>query len=259
MILYCYVSLKSFVEMWGDSAGGVSTVLLPAIELMHSVQEDAVDYGLSVLRESIGVYERQKGIPAEQSKRAMPFFREDSRLLVGPEMGMYILPLYERPDLPAGDGEPTLVLELDYTAVGEHCLFENLFLLRCKYDRELAVQAFLERLETEYDTFFFDEEHTGFTPDSRFFSLLCNACLEVRDPALAGEKEWRLAGLRSPEDVLYRYHGGDLVPYLPISLPIDSLKHIYLKDFKEQPLLQGTLIGFLKSKGLPAEELLNLS
>ena len=37
------------------------------------------------------------------------------------------------------------------------------------------------------------------------------------------------------------------------------LKRVYLEDFRRQPLLFGTLNGFLKSKGLPAEQLLNLS
>lgn len=259
MVLYYYVSLKSFVEMWEEKSGATSSFMLPAIELMHRVQEEEVEYGLSVLRESIGLYEEQNHIPVELSKKEMPFYRQDSRSLVGPEMGMYIVPLYERPDLSFPCEGPGLVLELDYSALGEHCLFENLFLLRCKYNRKPVVEEFLVKLETEYDKFFFDEEHTGFTADSRFFSMLCNACMEVRDPALEPEKEWRLAGLKSPDEVVYRYMQEDLLPYFPISLPADCLKRIYLRDLKEHPLLHGTLINFLKSKGLPTEQLLGLS
>ena len=81
---------------------------------MHIVPQEEIEYGLSLLRESIGLYEERKGIPVEKSKKAMPFFRQDSRMLVGPEIGMYVIPLYEEPGEPAQSAEPSLVLELDY-------------------------------------------------------------------------------------------------------------------------------------------------
>ena len=218
---------------------------------MHIVPQEEIEYGLSLLRESIGLYEERKGIPVEKSKKAMPFFRQDSRMLVGPEIGMYVIPLYEEPGEPAQSAEPSLVLELDYQSLGELCLFENYSLLSCFHR--------FGRRADKYDTFFFDEEHTGFTPDSRFFSMLCNACLEVKQPSSVGDKEWRLASLQATDEVLYRYEHGNLIPYVPISMPVDCLKRVYLEDFRRQPLLFGTLNGFLKSKGLPAEQLLNLS
>ncbi len=259
MVLYCSVSLGSFVESLEKTAGLGSFFTIPAIGLMHLVPPEEIEYGLSLLRESIGLYEERLGIPAEKSKKAMPFFRQDSRMLVGPEIGMYVIPLYEKPGEPTPSAGPSLVLELDYRSLGELCLFENYSLLSCKYEKEPVLDHFAAQLEREYDTFFFDEEHTGFTHGSRFFSMLCGACLEVRPPSLMGEKEWRLALLRSPEEASYRYERGSLIPYVPVSLPIECLKRIYLEDFRRQPLLFGTLNGFLKSKGLPAEQLLNLS
>lgn len=232
---------------------------IPAIGLMHLVPQEEIEYGLSLLRESIALYEEWKGIPAEKSKRTMPFFRQDSRMLVGPEIGMYVIPLYEKPGEPVQSAEPSLVLELDYRSLGELCLFENYSLLSCKYEKESVLDHFTTQLEKEYDTFFFNEEHTGFTPDSRFFSMLCEACLEVRPPSAVADKEWRLSLLRSPEEVNYRYERGGLIPYVPVSLPVECLKRVYLEGFQRQPLLFGTLNGFLKSKGLPAEQLLNLS
>lgn len=89
--------------------------------------------------------------------------------------------------------------------------------------------------------------------------MLCNACLEVKQPSSVGNKEWRLASLQATDEVLYRYEHGNLIPYVPISMPVDCLKRVYLEDFRRRPLLFGTLNGFLKSKGLPAEQLLNLS
>lgn len=262
MVLHCKVSLSTFIDCLEKTSGFASTFTLPAIGLMHLVSQEEIEYGLSLLRESIGLYEERKGIPLENSKKAIPFFRQDSRMLVGPEIGMYIIPLYEKAgktDVPGRDIEPSLILELDYRSLGELCLFENYSLLSCKYEKEPVLNHFTTRLEKEYDTFFFDEEHTGFTPDSRFFSMLCEACLEVKRPVSAGSKEWRLVTLEPPEKVSYRYEGGQLLPYVPISFPIECLKSIYLEDYKEHPLLFGTLNGFLKSKGLPAEDLLNLS
>ena len=50
------------------------------------------------------------------------------------------------------------------------------------------------------------------------------------------------------DEVLYRYEHGNLIPYIPVSLPVDCLKRVYLEDFRRRPLLFGTLNGFLKSK-----------
>ena len=110
---------------------------------MHIVPQEEIEYGLSLLRESIGLYEERKGIPVEKSKKAMPFFRQDSRMLVGPEIGMYVIPLYEEPGEPAQSAEPSLVLELDYQSLGELCLFENYSLLSCKYEN--TIPSFLMR------------------------------------------------------------------------------------------------------------------
>lgn len=82
-------------------------------------------------------------------------------MLVGPEIGMYVIPLYEKPGEPARSAEPSLVLELDYQSLGELCLFENYSLLSCKYEKEPILNHFTAQLEKEYDTFFFDEEHTA--------------------------------------------------------------------------------------------------
>lgn len=254
--------MSTFVDSLEKTSGLASSFTLPAIGLTHLVSLEEIEYGLSLLRDSIGLYEERKGVSPEDSKKAIPFFRQDSRMLVGPEIGMYVIPLYEKPDIRGGVGrtiEPSIVLELDYLSLGELCLFENYSLLSCKYEREPVLNHFTAQLEKEYDTFFFDEEHTGFTPDSRFFSLLCEACLEVKPPASTVSKEWRLALFKSPEEVSYRYEGGELLPYVPVALPIECLKSVYLEDYKERPLLFGTLNGFLKSKGLPAEDLLNLS
>ena len=208
---------------------------------MHIVPQEEIEYGLSLLRESIGLYEERKGIPVEKSKKAMPFFRQDSRMLVGPEIGMYVIPLYEKPGEPARYAEPSLLLELDYQSLGELCLFENYSLLSCKYEKEPILNHFTAQLEKEYDTFFFDEEHTGFTPDSRFFSMLCNACLEVKQPSSVGDKEWRLASLQATDEVLYRYEHGNLIPYVPISMPGRfPATALIIRDFERFLEKQGT-------------------
>lgn len=155
MVLYCRVSLNAFVESFRTTSGPDSFFTLPAKGLMHIVPQEEIEYGLSLLRESIGLYEERKGIPVEKSKKAMPFFRQDSRMLVGPEIGMYVIPLYEEPGEPARSAEPSLVLELDYQSLGELCLFENYSLLSCKYEKEPILNHFTAQLEKEYDTFFF--------------------------------------------------------------------------------------------------------
>lgn len=250
--------MQTFVSAFQQTKGVDTTFMLPAKGLMHIVSEEEIDYGLSLLREAIVSYERSAGIPIEHSKAQMPLFRANTRQLVGPEMSAYVLPLYEQMIERPLEGEPTLILSLDYQALGEHCLYNDYSLVRCKTEKESIIRHFMDQLTTEYDQFFYDEEHTGFTPTSRFFSLMCNACIEAKRPQSVALNEWSLTALRFSDEVNYRLDANNLVPYWPIELPISCLKQIYLEDFKKQPLLYGTLNGFLKSKRLPAEQLLNL-
>lgn len=259
MKLYHQLSLESFMKGW-ETGASCRDFYLPAVQLMHAVPEEQYAYGLSLLRRAIGLYEEKKGIPAEKSKKEMPFFREHSRMLVGPEVELYILPFYSEAssfsvDSPVA-GEDRITLTFDYEALTAYCLSENMFLIRCKYGEEQIVQTFTEQMEREYDKFFYDDEHTGFTRDSRFFSMLCNAVLEVREAAYASEEEWRLAFFKSPEEVDYRYVDGDLQPYFRLSLPLTALLQIRLENYKEKPLLFGALAGFLKSKGISPERYL---
>lgn len=307
MIINHTLPLETFMEGWNTNDAGVS-FSLPAVHLMYAAPPVQYEYGLSLLRKAIALYEEKKGIPPQRSKRDMPFFRTNSRMLVGPEVELYILPFYE--NLPSPDasvhsekkadrfeedtdhfekdaetGEkaksskvteipnlpsslafsyaqsdcrgPWITLKLDADQLAYHCLSENLFFLRCKYEEEITVQTFVAQLEREYDKFFYDEEHTGFTADSRFFSLLCNAVLEVGLPASAPEKEWRLAVFKSPEEVEYRYANGKLLPYFEIPIPLNSILQIHLNDYRTDPLLYGALAGFLKSKGLPPQQYLD--
>ena len=65
MVLYCRVSLNAFVESFRTTSGPDSFFTLPAKGLMHIVPQEEIEYGLSLLRESIGLYEERKGIPVE--------------------------------------------------------------------------------------------------------------------------------------------------------------------------------------------------
>lgn len=269
MELYQRMALETFVKGW-ERGGGDELPTLPAVHLMHAVPSREIDYGLSLLRRAIGAYEKKKGIPAGASKREMPFFRENRRMLVGPEVELYTVPLYadkgtvERAGaaawsatgLSSSSEGPEVILTFDYDKLLRHCLLENRFLIGCKYDPDQVSATFEAQLEKEYDKFFYDAEHTGFATGSRFFSLLCNACLEVKEACFAAEREWRMALLCAPEEAEYRYVGGKLIPYVPVSIPKDSLVEIELPGYRQEPLAYGALAGFLRKVALPPERYL---
>ena len=181
-------------------------------------------------------------------------------MLIGPEMELYKFSFYENetvlPEKVQSAGQPYLRLSFDYEQLAEHCLFENIFLVRCKYDEKQILDNFITQMDREYDKFFFDEEHSGFTADSRFFSLLCNACLEVEEPLSASEKEWRLAVLRSPSEASYRYDNGQLLPSVPISLPLSVIRRVALLNSEKEGLNFSALAGFMQRIGLPPERYL---
>ncbi len=255
MELYSSIALDNFVDL----INGFSTsekFNIKAFNLLHTIPEKEYMYGLSLLRRAISLYEDEKNIPIEKSKKDMPFFRDNSRMLVGPEIGLFTITFNESP-ISLKSLNPVLSLSWDYEKLTENCLLENIFMVRCKYDTDKIIHTFKNQLEREYDKFFFDDEHTGFKTDSRFFSMLCNACLEVRKPKKAEEKEWRLLELKPYEEAFYHYEDNTLTPYVPITLPKDCLKQITLLNAPENPLLYGTLAGFLKRVGLSPEIYLN--
>lgn len=259
MHLYTYVSIKSFIE--GCKASDSDPVLTLQIpNMMYSAQEYETEYGLSLLRQAIGLYEKKNNIAPDQSKQAMPFFRKNRKMLVGPEMEMYALSLFESQTVPhslkLGHSYPYVRLMLDYQLLGEYCLSQNMYLLRCKYDKEKNLQTFADQMEQEYNKFFYDDEHTGFTSDSRLFSMLCNACLEVRNPHFISEKEWRIVSFHTPSDVSYLLVDGQLIPSVTISIPFGCIRQIALQNRNENKLTYSALAGFLQQIGLMPEHYL---
>ncbi len=253
MILNTYIPLRSFINGWSRNKTDIKLVL-SAVNLMHTFSFE--DYGLGLLRRAIGLYEQKMNIHPDNSKQAIPFFRENRRMLVGPEMEMYIISMYENDLVPLYlqmADSPILKISLDYESLAEYCLLENLYLIRCKYDEELSLQTFVKQLEREYDKFFFDEEHTGFTADSRFFSMLCNACMEVKRPEKMEEKEWNVALFRHPSEAEYGFVEGKLTPFISIPVPVNCIKRISLLNKDGDILSFSALAGFLQSKGLAPE------
>ena len=237
MDLYSYVSIESFVRGCKESkTPGTFTLHVP--NLLYAKSDEIIGYGLSLLRRSIVLHEEQKGIGPELSKQNIPFFRENRRMLIGPE------------------DTSCLRLTFDYGALGEYSLSEEKYLLRCKYNEEENLNAFVSQMRREYDKFFYDEEHTGFKRDSRFFSMLCNACLEVREPCWASEQEWRLVQFCDPVEAGYDFIGANLVPYVDYAIPFGCLRRIALMNLSENSLTYSALAGFLQSIGLAPDRYL---
>ncbi len=256
MELYSYLTLESFLDASNVSNSRSLRLQLP--NLMYAFSEDKIYYGLSLLRRSIQRYEEIHYISKEDSKREIPFFRNRRKMLIGPEMEMYACSLYETPSLPHDLEQDTLLMKitLDYEALAEYCLTENCNLVRCKYDAEKCIDNFISQLDVEYDKFFYTEEHTGFKTDSRFFSMLCNASLEIVDSRYEKEKEWRLMQFCPPEDASYHITGNELLPYIQISIPYDCIKNIELLDWENHKSTYAALAGLMQRIGLPPERYL---
>lgn len=252
MELYQYLTIETFFRILKQSKNS-EYYILPAMNLMHLLSEEEYMYGLSLLREAFILYEKENNIYEVESKSSMPFFRENSRVLVGPEVGLFIIPLFgskESKESSLSIKDQTVSITWDYNKLAEHCLLENIFLVKGKYEKEQVIENFRKQLEVEYDKIFFNEEYTGFTSDSRFFSMLCNACLEVIKPCKKTENEWRIVMIKSLSEADFSYQSDQLFPFVSIEIPKDCLKEIKLLEYEKDPLLYGTFAGFLKSEGL---------
>ena len=248
MDLYSYVSIESFVRGCKESkTPGTFTLHVP--NLLYAKSDEVIGYGLSLLRRSIVLHEEQKGIGPELSKQNIPFFRENRRMLIGPEVEMYALSLYQNLEIPSSVKEKDtscLRLTFDYGALGEYSLSEEKYLLRCKYNEEENLNVFVSQMKWEY----------GFKRDSRFFSMLCNACLEVREPRWVSEQEWRLVQFCDPVEAEYDFIGANLVPYVDYAIPFGCLRRIALVNLSEDSLTYSALAGFLQSIGLAPDRYL---
>lgn len=231
MHLHLYISLDSFAEGCSSYNEQDASFTLRLPNLFHSLAEEEYLYGLSLLRKAIGKYEELNGIELINSKQAVPFFLENRLKLVGPDMDLFITSLYANAEIPASlsaINKPHLHLTLDYNRLVEHCLSENIFLIHCKYDEVQVIENFTRQMEREYNKFFFDKENNGFTADSHFFSLLCNACLEVKESRFSEEEEWRLALLSPPSEAENSFIDGRLTPYVTIKLPLSCISQTAL-------------------------------
>lgn len=258
MNLYLYISLRTFVDGL-DMSSDSRSIRLQIQNLLHAAPNPEAIYGLSLLRKAIGVYEKEKGIEPAQSKQAIPFFRENRRMLVGPEVEMYTLSFYESEEGPLHLSEiagPVLKLTFDYHSLVEYCLSKNCYLQRCKYNEGESFGIFLERMEREYDKFFYDEEHTGFAFDSELFNLFLEACVKVQEPLQVAEEEWKLVMLHSPAEVEYEFIGDVFTPFVPASFPIEMIRQIEMLNRNEYPRDYSALAGFLDSKRLTPELIL---
>lgn len=257
MNLYAYTSLESFWKMISQSNENDSlSIRLP--NLMYVSDDTDRIYGLSVLRNAIEEYEKRNNIPQEQSKAQVPFFRNDRVMLVGPDKEMYVLPLSEQPDNPDWwskvlETETKVAIGFDYFELADYCMSQNLFLLKCKYDPETALKTFIDQLSTEYDTFDFDEENSSFKTRTRFFSMMYNACLELKQPEKREEKEWRLTSFASASEVQYAFENEMILPYQELYLPSTSLKSICIQTQKNTALIISGIRGLLEKAGYNTE------
>ncbi|MDD3063355.1 MAG: hypothetical protein PHG27_01265 [Massilibacteroides sp.] len=111
-------------------------------------------------------------------------------------------------------------------------------------------------MEIEYENIFSHEEYTGFTVDSIFFTLLHKACMEIREPRLAYQKEWVIARYLMPEKTSYRFEDGVFTSYTSWKFPLNSIEKIYLSSFRQRKEEYTAFIGFLRQKGLKPEKIL---
>lgn len=253
MVLNYYTPIKTFWEGL-QSAQETGAFRIPLRDTLLNSPEV---YGFSLLRKAILAYETEQGIPEDKGKSQMPFYRQYQRRLIGPEVIPFVASFYEEGTEYKETNNPYITLTFDYNRLAEHCLSENISLFRCKYDEIQNMKSLKKCLEREYDKIFFDDENTGFTPDSRFISLLYNALLEIRPENESQYKEWRLALFKTPEEVDYLWEEQTIRTSTTWDIPLSCLERIELKpDYREMPELYTALIGMMKHCGLVPEQIL---
>lgn len=211
------------LDVFADGLKRNDGLLYLELENLLYAENSNCDYGLSLLRDAVAGYEQQNGIASEDSKRQIPFFRDNRRLLIGPEVGLFALRLYGNREAIPFSRETELLVTVDSYKLGDFCLDENLYLLQCKYDEQRSRKQFMEKIALEYGNIHFDGEHFGFIPGTQFFSMLYTACLEICPPDWAKQEEWRLCAFRSPSDAEFVRRMGTLRSVSTVGLPFGCI------------------------------------
>lgn len=247
--LYLYLSFSEFYAAMSSADGCFQ------INLRDYLSETKEPYGLTLLRKSWIDYEQAHRIPSELSKAGIPFYRNHQQRFPGPDVTPFVLSFFGE-DLWQKSEDNGVVLTFDYAKLADFALTENLFILRCNYDETENLKALSGQLEREYKKVFFDAENIGFTADSHFFSLLCNAAIGMDRPEKCSQKEWRLMALAGAEDACYACEGDRLYAYFPVHLPFKALRRIRICPDYRKSRSYTVLIGFLRKQGLHPERIL---
>lgn len=256
MKLKCVVSLEDFFYANNKCEENSCFKISMSDVLVEKFDSQNEPFGFSILRDAIKNYEEQNPLCPSPSKSAMPFFRENQRRLIGPELIPFSFSFFEE-NSTFQPHETSVVLTFELEDLIDFCLNENYSLIRCKYNREECHDAFFNEMKREYDKVFFDEENTGFRPDSHFSSILYKALFECCPESEKELKEWRISTLVEPADADYIYDKNMIKAVKSIYLPKSYIKQIKLyPDYVKNQGIYTTLIGFLKKNGLVPERLL---
>ena len=133
-----YISLGDFAKNWKGEPG-TFTIHLQDLCIRAAERGETI-YGLKLLKEAFQLYESHVDVKPGKRKASIPFFRDNQARLIGPEMGLFVQSLYEKqdivPDYVAKSTEPWLRITLDYAQLADYCLSNDLYLIRCKYNRD---------------------------------------------------------------------------------------------------------------------------
>lgn len=253
--LHIHINIGDFISGFNS---GDNTISLKMSDFLSGYSAGNEPYGFGLLRKAIKEYETEHDIDGKDSKQYMPFFRDYQCRLIGPEIIPFSLSFFEDESVALklcdGKNAAGVILSVDYSELAQQALVENMFLIKCKYDIDENKTYLKEQLKREYGKVFFDSENTGFSPDSHFFSLLCNACLNIGKPEDSYCKEWRIVSMQEPDNAIYILSDSNIKAASIFSLPVDAIKKIRIvPDYKENPSLYSTLIGWMKKYRLSPE------
>lgn len=255
-ILKLPLSLPDFFSAV-QSRSGEMMLRVPTTDiLLHSSKDSSLVYGLSLLKQAIQIYESEKNIASEESKKNLDLFRESQLRLVGTEMVPFISSFYEG-DAPSLEA-PYVVISIDYNQLAEYCLDKSIPLIRCKYEDKVNIKTLHEQLDIEYDKVFYENGNIGFARGSQFVPLIQKAIIEMRPETFAHQQEWRVILFKKEEEINYTNILGSIDTDVPFMIPCNCITKVdLLPDFKRYPYYYTILIGWMKKAGLNPDRLLS--
>lgn len=259
MILYHYTSIATLLNILENIKEG--KICLRATHAKFFNDPFEYDYCLSLLKNSMRLFEKKKNIEKKISKGFHEMLFKDAVEITG---SPYILSFSENQDdlsmwRSYGNDGAGVAIGFEKEKLIEYVKSQDSYnteLIKCLYSKNKINEELFKNWENNYSQMKFNDKSIGFT-NFNFIINLITFSFKFKRKEYHLENEWRLCKNEYDyELVKFRESEGLIIPYINHLLPKEIIKEIIIGPCSERQLTRDSIAIFLRMKSLSNIELI---